>query len=237
MPSKSSASPVALATLLAFALLVAWDAGGADLRLAQLVGTPMGFPLRHDALLTTVFHSDGKTLAWLLAAGLLLAVKWPVGPWRRLRVAERWQLLLSMLAAVGAVTLIKRYSLTSCPWDLQAFGGVAAQVSHWRLGAADGGPGHCFPAGHASAAFGFVGGWFVWRRHVPRLAAAWLAAALAGGLVFGLAQQLRGAHFLSHTLWSAWVCWATGWAVDALMHRTRRHAVPAVAAHAAQRPT
>jgi membrane-associated PAP2 superfamily phosphatase len=27
------------------------------------------------------------------------------------------------------------------------------------------------------------------------------------GAVFGWAQMVRGAHFPSHTMWSAWVCW------------------------------
>ena len=36
----------------------------------------------------------------------------------------------------------------------------------------------------------------------------WLLAAvcLAGG-AFGAAQVVRGAHFVSHVLWSAWICW------------------------------
>ena len=45
----------------------------------------------------------------------------------------------------------------------------------------------------------------------PAVSRAWLRAALATGLLFGLAQQLRGAHFMSHTLWSAWVCWMMAW--------------------------
>lgn len=36
---------------------------------------------------------------------------------------------------------------------------------------------------------------------------AW-SALLAGGLALGWMQQLRGAHFLSHTLWSAWIACA-----------------------------
>ncbi|MCY1448479.1 hypothetical protein D9M71_651480 [compost metagenome] len=40
-----------------------------------------------------------------------------------------------------------------------------------------------------------------------------LAAALAVGAAFGIAQQLRGAHFLSHDLWSL----AISWAVAALL--------------------
>jgi membrane-associated PAP2 superfamily phosphatase len=35
------------------------------------------------------------------------------------------------------------------------------------------------------------------------------------GLSLGIAQQLRGAHFMSHTLWTAWFCLAVGWLLDA----------------------
>ena len=51
-------------------------------------------------------------------------------------------------------------------------------------------PGHCLPAGHASSAL-----------------CAGLAALAFGGAV-GWLQQLRGAHFLMHTLWSVWIACA-----------------------------
>lgn len=212
-------------TLAVTAALVAWDLSGADLWLAGLVGTPVGFPLRADWTLSRLMHNGGKVLSWAMVLWMLAAVWVPVGPWRWLSRPERWQLVLSVLAAVGAVTLFKKFSLTSCPWDLRVFGGVAEHVSHWRWAVADGGPGHCFPAGHASAAFGFVGGWFVWRRRSPAFARGWLLAAMAAGLVLGVGQQLRGAHFLSHTLWSGWLCWMTGWAVDAAMGGWRHGSV------------
>jgi len=25
---------------------------------------------------------------------------------------------------------------------------------------------------------------------------------------------VRGAHFMSHTLWTGWLCWVTGWLCD-----------------------
>jgi membrane-associated PAP2 superfamily phosphatase len=40
-----------------------------------------------------------------------------------------------------------------------------------------------------------------------RTARTWLAAVLVLTAWTGLAQQARGAHFLSHTLWTAWWCW------------------------------
>jgi membrane-associated PAP2 superfamily phosphatase len=38
------------------------------------------------------------------------------------------------------------------------------------------------------------------------------------GFVLGISQQIRGAHFMSHTLWTAWLCWTVGWLTDALLH-------------------
>jgi hypothetical protein len=42
------------------------------------------------------------------------------------------------------------------------------------------------------------------------VARAVLLAVLAAGALFGWAQLARGAHFPSHTLWSAWLCWVIG---------------------------
>jgi membrane-associated PAP2 superfamily phosphatase len=113
-----------------------------------------------------------------------------------------------MLGCALLVPLLKRFSLTSCPWDLAEFGGVAAYVPHGLLGVADGGPGHCFPSGHAASAFVFLGAWFLWREHSRRVARRWLAGTLVAGVLFGAAQLARGAHYPSHTLWTAWICLA-----------------------------
>jgi membrane-associated PAP2 superfamily phosphatase len=201
-------------TLALFAILL-WDLSGLDLGLAQAAGGPQGFPLRDDWVLTTLLHTGGRYAAWLTVLALCLAVIWPVGPLRRLAPPRRVQLAASALLASGVITLLKNGSHTSCPWDLHAFGGVATHVSHWSgWGATDGGAGRCFPAGHAATGFAFLGGFFALRDTLPRLAKAWLAGALVAGLGLGLAQQLRGAHFMSHTLWTGWICWMTAWLCD-----------------------
>lgn len=41
----------------------------------------------------------------------------------------------------------------------------------------------------------------------PWLAWGVLAAGLLAGFVLGGARMMQGAHFISHTLWSALVCW------------------------------
>lgn len=211
-------SRIGWATVIALLALLAWDAAGLDMLVAHRIGSADGFALRHHWLLENVFHGGGRLLAWGAALGLCLGAWWPVGPLQLLTTGQRVRLAVATLAAALAVSLVKGLSPTSCPWDLQAFGGLARHLSHWQF-APDGGGGHCFPAGHAASGFSFVAGYFAFRSVDRTVAWAWLAAALSAGLLLGGAQQLRGAHFMSHTLWTAWICWCVAWAV---------HAVPAV---------
>ncbi len=136
-------------------------------------------------------------------------VWWPLGALKRHTRPERAWMVGGIWLALLLVVTLKGLSATSCPWDLQPFGGSAPHVSHWAWGLSDGGGGHCFPAGHASTAFAFLGAYPWLRERHPRTATIWLLVVLSLGTVLGVAQQIRGAHFLSHTLWTAWLCWAT----------------------------
>ena len=209
-------------TVGALLCLLAWDALGQDRALAHAFGTGNGFPLREQWFFVQVLHEGARRTAWLFLLLLTLGVWWPVGWLRRIDWGERLQLAVSTLVALGVVSSLKSLSATSCPWDLAEFGGVARYASHWALVMVDGGGGRCFPAGHASAGFAFVGGYFALRRRQPRAARLWLAASLAAGLVLGGAQQVRGAHFMSHTLWTGWLCWTTGWLCDLAAGALRR---------------
>jgi len=199
-----------LALLLGLTGLLAWDASGLDMWVAQWSGGPEGFAWRDHILLANVLHSGARWAGWAVLIGLTLSAARPWGLFKALSPRERTGLASSVWLALLAVTVLKGLSRTSCPWDLAAFGGAASHLSHWAWGQVDGGPGHCFPAGHASTGFAFVAGYFWLRPRHPLCARRWLWAALVSGCVLGLAQQLRGAHFTSHTLWTAWICWATG---------------------------
>ena len=200
----------ALLALLALVPLALWEWAAADLPAARLFGTAQGFAMRSDWWLSTVLHEGFRNLAWVVAGVLLLNVFWPIT--KRLTRHERLWWFLATLAGAAVVPLIKQQSLTSCPWDLVEFGGVAQHLSHWLQfrpwGRADGGGGHCFPSGHATSAFSFFSGGFALRRAHPVAAQRWMGAVLVLGLLLGLVQLARGAHFPSHTLWSGWVCFA-----------------------------
>ena len=211
-------SPLALATALSLLGLAAWDLSGADLALARLAATPDGFPARDHWLLTQVMHEGARALAGLMLVALAATVVWPLGPLRALTRARRLWLLAAVIGGMVLVSGLKRLSDTSCPWNLAAFGGGAPWVSHWQWRLADGGPGHCFPAGHASAGFAWMAGFFAWPRGSAQ-ARLWLWGGLGAGLALGIAQQLRGAHFMSHTLWTAWICWTWAWGLSLLLPR------------------
>jgi membrane-associated PAP2 superfamily phosphatase len=215
-PSTSRAAAVrnpdarrdALVVLAALGALVAWEASGLDLVLAALWGDAGGFALREHWFFRRVLHDGGR---WLSGLALAACVVWA---WRgdarvmarRLRFAWLGVVVLCFVAVPG----LKRISRTSCPWSLEPFGGDTPYVPHWLLGVFDGGPGYCFPSGHAVAAFAFLPLYFQWRRAQPQRARWLLAATLFFGTLFGWAQLVRGAHFPSHTLWSAWLCGAIG---------------------------
>jgi len=189
----------------AFAALLMWDLSGLDLPAARLFGAGDGFPAREWHWLSLAGHEAPRWLGWTLVLGMLVNA---VRPWTtKLSARQRWSWLALTLAAAAMPALIKQASLTSCPWDLAEFGGAAQYVSHWRFGVRDGGAGHCFPSGHASTAFALLSGWFVLRDAYPRTARRLLAAVLLTGLLLGIVQLARGAHYPSHTLWTGWLCW------------------------------
>lgn len=199
--------PKDLALVLALlALLLCWEASGLDLVVAGWYGSAAGFPLREAWVTRDLLHDGGRRLSGVVLA-LCVVAAWRGGRDGR---ARRLAWIGVVLACLVAVPALKRLSGTSCPWDLSEFGGSVDYVPHWLLTVLDGGPGHCFPSGHAVAAFAFLPLYFQWRDQRPRTARLVLVAVLGAGAVFGWAQLARGAHFPSHTLWSAWICWAIG---------------------------
>jgi membrane-associated PAP2 superfamily phosphatase len=197
-------------------LTLVWDASGADLRVMTWLGDAQGFALRDHWWLSTVLHSGARQLALALYLGIVAMVAWPQGFWRQVPRLQRLEIAVGIALSLLVVTGIKRISLTSCPWELEIFGGVASHVSHWAWGVSDGGSGHCFPGGHASSALAFLALSLPWlsaiEHHERRTGLRLLAAILLIGLLLGAVQTLRGAHYPSHTAWTALICAAVAWA-------------------------
>ena len=207
-------SPWRMVTLALLAAALLWDASGLDLTVMHLWGTAQGFALKGHPWLSKVLHTRGQQLATALFIALWVMVWRPLGPWRQLGRRQRLAAAMAVTASVVVVSTLKHFSLTSCPWDLRLFGGPAEYVSHWAWGVTDMGGGKCFPGGHASSAFGFLAACLPFvlsaDSRLRRLGWRLLSAVVFVGLLFGLTQTVRGAHYPSHTFWTAWICWTVG---------------------------
>jgi membrane-associated PAP2 superfamily phosphatase len=186
------------------------------------------FPWRDTWFAEVLMHRWLKLALTLLAIGLLLA-SLSERLWRRPRLqpGDRWRMRASAALALCiplTISVAKQLSASHCPWDLERYGGNAVYLRLLDAVPAGFEAGGCFPAGHASSALWLAGLCLWWLPKRPRMAALVFAAGLGAGFIVGWVQQLRGAHFLSHTLWSMWIAAAWVWAVllaSVLVQRSR----------------
>lgn len=118
-------------------------------------------------------------------------------------------LALSVLVSTALVAAIKAGSNMDCPWDIDGLGGSRPHLGLFETRPDALPDASCFPAGHASGGYAWMALYFFFLMTRPHLRWHGLAIGIGTGAVFGIAQQLRGAHFLSHDLWTAALCWAT----------------------------
>lgn len=116
-------------------------------------------------------------------------------------------LLLAVGLSTGIIALLKHGTHMDCPWDLERYGGQRPFIGLFQARPALPGHAACFPAGHAGSGYAWVALFFFMRKVDAQWRWPALLLALALGTVFGVGQQLRGAHFLSHDLWSLAISW------------------------------
>ena len=153
-------------------------------------------------------HEGGRWfIRIVVAASLLLWIATFVEPrWRGLRRPSLY-FTVAMILAIASVGLLKTLTNVDCPWDLREFGGQFPFVSLFAHRPAGLRHAQCFPAAHASSGYALMALYFVAYERSKRLAGMGLATGLLMGLMFGIAQQSRGAHFFSHDVWSACITW------------------------------
>lgn len=207
-PSSGSHLLAPLALLLAALVLV--SAFDVDMALARWFYAVEGhqWSLTEHFVPKILLHRLG---CWLVAAAFVAtAALYATACWQPRLMAHReglGRLLLSMGSAVLIVGALKRMSPSYCPWNLLEFGGNDAFRSLLDASAWFDGHGQCWPAAHSGGAFALLGLYFFCRVHAPAWRFPVLATMLALGTIYGITQQLRGAHFLSHDIASLGVCW------------------------------
>lgn len=202
--------------LSASAVLILWlgQATDVDLRLADLFYDRArgAFPLQHAWFAEQFNHVILKAMLSCLAGAVVVLALWdtrrPYVHWTPERRLGMRVLAMSAISVPVAISLLKRASSSHCPWELERYGGSAPYIRllEWMPAGIE--PGHCLPGGHASSALWLVGLAAFWLPQHPRKAMCMGASMLLFGVGVGWVQQLRGAHFLTHTLWSAWIACA-----------------------------
>lgn len=182
--------------------------------IAPWVASDGSFPARENWWLTEIAHRAVKNV--IIALCVVLFIQFIGSFYRADWRHYRWPAGYVLLSALGTTTLVgllKSQSEHACPWSL-----TQVQQHHlvWleHLSKA----GHCFPGGHASAGFALIALFFAYRQTRPNRAWLYLLAALVLGFAMGWGQMMRGAHFLSHNLWTLWVAWAVNLGLCAILY-------------------
>lgn len=166
------------------------------------------FPLRNAWIVVNFNHVILKRVFTAIAVLILITVLWDIFvplTWSWLRRFQLRVIALSALLIPTTISLIKQISDSHCPWDIQRYGGPEPYVKLFELLPAGVSQGHCMPAGHASSALWMISLSVLFVPQRLLHATFSLIALLFLGIGVGWIQQLRGAHFLTHTLWSAWI--------------------------------
>lgn len=124
--------------------------------------------------------------------------------------------LIVSLLSTALIGSLKATSQHDCPWNMVQSSGTGLI---WDFSATQG---HCFPGGHASTGFALITGYFLFRLTQPKRAYFFLFAGLVIGFIMGWGQMMRGAHFLSHNLWTVWFIFALNSVFFTMFYRQLR---------------
>jgi membrane-associated PAP2 superfamily phosphatase len=184
---------------------------GFDRKLADLIYSAgdYSWALQKNYWLQKIIHKEGRNLSVFLEICVLAFYLSSLFLNKFIKYRKVFlYVFVSVIASTSLVSIAKHSLSLSCPWEFSIYGGqldYLSRISQLWVANGEG----CFPAGHSSAGYAWICLFFagtylksVWRWYG-------LLIPLAVGLVFGFAQQLRGAHFLSDDIWTLAICWAT----------------------------
>ncbi len=167
------------------------------------------WPLKDDWWVQQFLHKGGQKFSKLVGVILLVTALYSSFKGSKLYRYRKalWFLFLASVTGPALVAVLKSQTHIYCPWSLKVFSGDKPYIR--LFDAVDNGlkVGHCFPSGHASGGFAFISLYFFFLVVKPRYRFYGLAFGLILGLVYGVAQQMRGAHFLSHDVFALVICW------------------------------
>ncbi len=188
------------------------------------------WPYRHHWLFDTILHSGGQMfdkfviLLWLI---IFITVHFKTSLFRYRKITRYF----FCASAVGPIIvgILKSTTHIYTPWDLVIFNGKMPYIRIFDAVPPDAPVGFAFPAGHASGGYCFLSLYFVLHQICPRQMKYGLWVGLLLGIIYGAGQQVRGAHFPSHDLFTLVICWYSALLVYLLFYWAdwRKQVLPA----------
>jgi membrane-associated PAP2 superfamily phosphatase len=196
--------------LIVILFAVASEYSGLDLRLESgfYDATTGTWPYKSLFITSDVLHTWARYFVLFCAlvnlAGIIASFfSEALVPWRK-------HLMFIFVAGVAGpllVGLLKNSTHIFTPWDLQFFGGDKPYIRIFDSVYTGASIGHAFPGGHSSGGFAYVSTFFALSAMGSKYRYHGLVIPLLMGMLFAATQEIRGAHFLSHDLFSFAICW------------------------------
>lgn len=125
--------------------------------------------------------------------------------WLALRRSALRSVALSVVLVPSSIYLLSYFSDVPCPTDLLRYGGMEPYARLLETLPASASGSVCLPATQANTAWWLLALPLFCLPGRPRTALLLAGVMLLCGLAAGWQQQLQGAQFFTHTLWSAWI--------------------------------
>ncbi|MBT3178300.1 MAG: phosphatase PAP2 family protein [Desulfobacula sp.] len=166
------------------------------------------WPFRGHWLFDTVIHDWGRYFNICMAALWLICF---VSTFFIAKFKKHKKILVYFLTASLAGPLIvgigKHSTHIFTPWELEIFSGTLPYIRLFDSVPIGAPIGEAFPAGHASGGYAYFSLYFLLLHIGSPYKKYGFFFGLGLGLIFGIGQQVRGAHFPSHDLFSMVICW------------------------------
>lgn len=204
-------------SIIFFGLMVLFHESFIDERVASLFFSSGDWVYRNNFFLEKILHKGGvifstAILVGILAYAIFVMITKPQD--KKLRD----YLVFSFSGAIITILVVfflKRSSTFPCPWDSIGFGGGVTRPGILQMFSPLLSKERCFPGGHSSGGYGLLSLYFGYLFIYGKRNLATLLPGVIIGVVFGLTQQARGAHFLSHDMATIFISilssWVTSW--------------------------
>lgn len=172
-----------------------------------------------------IFYNGAKALVWCIGLMMMVAALFHgkfVTLFPRIAFArcDIWVVVATLATAPSLVALGKATTNTFTPAQIQRYGGEQPYEKVLEIHKPIPGNtkrGRGFPAGHASGGFALLS--LAGLATTRRGRTIGIAIGLIFGTTMGAYQMLKGAHYLSHTLVTAGLCWIVFLAWRSIFYR------------------